>query len=90
MNVVKALVNCIFGKHYGTYVVILGRKYDDFVKLGEVRNEVIDSRTLRCSPAVLTLDVQIVCQSCEDDQVVRVLTSHVEVTRRSSMESRRV
>lgn len=73
-----------------THVMVLSRKYDDFVKLGEVRNEVIDSRTLRCPPAVLTLDVQIAGQSCEDDQVVRVLTSHVEVTRRSSMESRRV
>jgi len=39
-----------------TYVAILWSEYDDFVKLGEICEEIIHARTFGYPPAVLSLN----------------------------------
>jgi hypothetical protein len=71
-----------------TYVAVLARKYNEFVELRDISEEVIHSRSFRGSPTVLTLKQASVGKCQHSDY--EVLTSHVDVISRSSREIMRV
>lgn len=72
-----------------THVMRLCCEDDNFIELGDVGKEIIYSRSFCCAPTVLPLmrnqgSINRLIEQGRD------LTSHVEVTRRSSMERRSV
>jgi hypothetical protein len=68
---------------------VLGREDDDLVKLSQVCQEVVDTRTFGGSPAILSLGVTLVSYRTFGTIQVQ-LTSQVDVTSKSSKESRSV
>ena len=69
-----------------SYIVVLSREEDDLVKLREICQKVVDTRTFGGSPAILSLNVSLF--SYRTSGIVRVRrTSQVDVTSRSSKDN---
>ena len=69
-----------------SYIVVLSREEDNLVKLREICQKVVDTRTFGGPPAILSLNVSLL--SHQTSGIARVRrTSQVDVTSRSSKDN---
>jgi hypothetical protein len=83
-----------------SYIMMLGCENDNLIELGEIGDEIVNTWTFGCAPAMLTLQEVFSliergkthekwCRFRNDDQEIP-LTSQVLVTNKSSIDSNKV